>query len=136
MKKVPGGASVVTGEASGVDQWARVSSVVDGVPASWLVLCGPHPITPGMSFLRGRLKTVRAKSMCSGHFRLSQSLRHLRLSLRQEVVWVLVLEGCWARLHARPHCLYFCSSVVMLIFEIGFIVKMKGILKNVLPWRH
>lgn len=103
---------------------------------SRLVLVGPHPITLGMSFLRGRLKTVRAKSMCSGHFCLSQSLRHLRLSLRQEVVWVSVLEGCWARLHARPHCLYFCSSAVMLIFEIDFIVKIKGILKNVLLWRH
>ena len=136
MRKGLGGASVVTGEASSVDRWARISSVVDGVPASRLVLCSPHPITPGMSFLRGQLKTVRAKSTCSGHFHFSQSLRHLRLSLRQEVVWVLVVEGCWARLHARPHCLYFCSSAVMLIFEIDFTVKMKGILKNVLLWRH
>lgn len=77
---------MVRGEASSMDQWARVSSVVDGAPASRSVLCGPHPITLGMSFLRGGLKRVRAKSTCSGHFHLSQSLRHLRLSLRQEAV--------------------------------------------------
>lgn len=65
--------------------------------------------------------------MCSGHFHLSQFLQHLRLSLRQEAVKVSVLEGCWARLHTCPHCLYFCRYAVMLIFEIDFIVKMKGI---------
>lgn len=131
VRKVPEGTSVVRREASGVDQQARVSSVTDGAPASWSVLCGFHPITLGTSFLRGWLKTVRAKSMCSGHFHLSQSLRHLRLSLRQEAVWDSVLAGCWAGFHAHPHSLYFSSSAVMLIFEIDFIVKMKGIKKKI-----